>query len=112
MTTNERTTTQRRNGWRMVAFYAIPVVPLVVAYTFMSALPFRAGAELGWWAADYNTDAGEASVGFGIGAVIALAASSIAIPIIASNTDRGMRLRVNATGVLLLVVALPLIGAS
>jgi ABC-type spermidine/putrescine transport system permease subunit II len=93
----------------MLAFYAIPAVPLVVAYAFMGALPFRSGAELGWWAADYNTDSGEASLGFGIGVVIALVTLAIAVPIIASNTDRGMRLRVNVTGVLLVAVALPII---
>jgi ABC-type spermidine/putrescine transport system permease subunit II len=108
MRINQLTRTLRSNGWRMLAFYAIPALPLALAYAFMGALAFHSGAELGWWAADYNTDAGEASVGFGIGVVIVLVALSIAVPIIACNTDRGMRLRDTATGVLLLVAALPL----
>jgi hypothetical protein len=98
--------------WRKLRQYIIPAIPLLILYFFMGALPFRLGAELGWWPADYNTDAGEAQLAFRLGGFLALIGLSIAVPIITSNTQRGMRLRVNGTGALLLVIALPLASWS
>ena len=102
--------TAERAEWRMLGWYAIPAVPLFVLYLFMGALPFRLAAELGWWPADFNTDAGEASFMFEAAGFLALIVLAIAIPLITVETKKGMRLRVNGTAALLLVVALPLVS--
>jgi hypothetical protein len=88
----------------------IPAVPLFVLYLFMGALPFRLAADLGWWPADYHTDAGEARTAFLLAGFLALVVLAIAIPLVAAATRAGMRLRVTAVAVLLLVVALPLVA--
>jgi len=99
-----------RSEWRMLGWYAIPAIPLFFLYLFMGALPFRAGASLGWWHADYNTDAGEASLAFFGGGFLALVVLAFAVPLISAQTQKGMRLRVNGTAVLLLVLVLPLVA--
>jgi hypothetical protein len=106
----ERVQANQRSEWRRLRLYVIPAIPLFILYLFMGALPFRLGAELGWWPVDYNTDAGEAQLLFQIAGFLALIVLAIAVPIITSDTQRGMRLRVNGTGALLLVVALPLVS--
>lgn len=98
-----------RSEWRMLGWYVIPGIPLFFLYLFMGALPFRLGSDLGGWAADYNTDAGEAALAFRIGGFLALVILAFAIPLIAVQTKRGMRLRVNGIAALLLLVALPLV---
>jgi hypothetical protein len=100
----------QRSEWRKLRQYIVPAIPLFILYMFMGALPFRLGAELGWWPADYNTDAGEAQLAFQLAGFLALIVLAIAVPIITSNTERGMKLRVNATGALLLIVALPIVS--
>jgi hypothetical protein len=92
----------------MLGWYAIPAAPLFVLYLFMGALPFRIAADLGWWPHDYNTDAGEALLGFQLGGFLALVVLALAIPLITAQTAKGMRLRVNGTAAALLVIALPL----
>jgi hypothetical protein len=108
----EKVQAVQRSEWRKLGLYAIPAIPLFILYLFMGALPFRLGAQLGWWPADYNTDAGEAQLAFQLGGFLALIVLAIAVPIITSNTERGMRLQVNGTGALLLVIALPLVSWS
>lgn len=99
-----------RSEWRMLGWYAIPAIPLFFLYLFMGALPFRFGAELGWWHGDYNTDAGEASFAFFIGGILTLVVLAFAVPLITAQTKKGMRLRVNGLAVLLLVIVLPLVA--
>ena len=100
----------KQSEWKKLGWYAIPAIPLFILYLLMGALPFRLGADLGWWPADFNTDVGEAKSAFRLGGLAALVILAIAVPIIISNTERGMRLRVNGIGTLLLVVALPLVA--
>jgi ABC-type Fe3+ transport system permease subunit len=99
-----------QSEWGKLGWYAIPAVPLFFLYLMMGALPFHLGADLGWWPADYNTDAGEAASAFRLGGIAALAVLAVAIPIVASSTRRGMRLRVTSVGALLLAVGLPLVA--
>lgn len=94
----------------MLLWYIIPAIPMFFLYLLMGALPFRWAAQLGWWPADYNTDLGEAQVIFQLGAYGCLVVLAFAVPLIAVQTARGLRLRVNGTAVLLLVVALPLVS--
>lgn len=94
----------------MLGWYAIPALPLFLLYLFMGALPFRIAADWGWWPRDYNTDVGEAQTAFQLGGLLALAVLALAIPLISAETPKGMRLRVNGTAALLLVVALPLVA--
>lgn len=94
----------------MLRWCVIPAVPLFVLYLLMGALPFRLAVDLGWWPADYNTDAGEAWTAFLLAGFLAAVVLAIAIPLIAAATRAGMRLRVTAVAVLLLVVALPLVA--
>ena len=99
-----------QSEWGKLGWYAIPAIPLFFLYLLMGALPFQLGAELGWWPADYNTDASEATSAFRLGGIAVLVILAIAIPIIVSSTRPGMRLRVNGVGALLLVVGLPLVA--
>lgn len=92
----------------MLRWYVIPAIPMFILYLVMGALPFRWAADLGLWHADYNSDLGEAQLAFVLGGYACLVVLAFAIPLITVETARGMRLRVNGTGVLLLIVALPL----
>ena len=99
-----------RSEWRMLGWYAIPAIPLFFLYLFVGALPFRLGADFRLWHADYNTDDGEASLAFTVGGFLALVVLAFAVPLIAAQTRKGMRLRVNGAAVLLLIVVLPLVA--
>lgn len=99
-----------RSQWQMLGWYVIPAVPLFFLYLLMAALPYRMAADLRWWPRDYNTDLGEALFAFQLGGFVALVVLALAIPLIATQTAKGMRLRVNGTAALLLVVALPLVA--
>ena len=110
MTTPREDQAVERSEWRMLGWYAIPATPLFFLYLFMGALPFRFGADLGWWHADYNTDAGEASFAFTASGFLVLVILAFAVPLITAQTQKGMRLRINGAAVLLLLVALPLVA--
>lgn len=99
-----------QSQWRMSGWYVIPAVPLFFLYLLMAALPYRMAADSGWWPRDYNTDLGEALFSFQLDGFVALVVLALAIPLITAQTAKGMRLRVNGTAALLLVVALPLVA--